>query len=289
MAWPPPKNKKFRARGNTSSFVTELGECEQGLLEAIFSTALWGDGLCGKEWRQQRRAQRETDVGMKAGIEVKVAQSCPTLWDPMDYTVHGILQARILEWVAVPFSRGSSQPRDGTQVSAWQADSLPAEPQGSPRRLEWVAYPFSSRSSRPRNWTGISRITGQFFINWAIRKAHHVWDILLNTNLWILITALWSIFCYYQPHFHFFIFWSWPTSDVFIYNSHLRGIINSGFKFTLTYQAVQCHPACLTYTQSTSCETPGWMKHMMESRLLGKISITSDMQMIPHLWQEVKN
>jgi len=48
---------------------------------------------------------------------VKVALSCPTLWDPTDYTVYGILQARILEWVAFPFSRGSSQPRDRTQVS----------------------------------------------------------------------------------------------------------------------------------------------------------------------------
>ena len=48
--------------------------------------------------------------------EVEVAQSCPTLCDPMDYTVHGIFQARILEWVAFPFSRGSSQPRDGTQI-----------------------------------------------------------------------------------------------------------------------------------------------------------------------------
>ena len=44
--------------------------------------------------------------------KVKVAQLCPTLCDPMDCIVHGILQARILEWVAVPFSRGSSQPRD---------------------------------------------------------------------------------------------------------------------------------------------------------------------------------
>ena len=50
-------------------------------------------------------------------MKVKVAQSCPTLCDPMDYTVHGILQARVLEWVAAPFSRGSSRPRDGTQVS----------------------------------------------------------------------------------------------------------------------------------------------------------------------------
>ena len=48
---------------------------------------------------------------------VKVAQSCPTLCDSMDYRVHGILQATILEWVAFSFSRGSSQPRDRTQVS----------------------------------------------------------------------------------------------------------------------------------------------------------------------------
>ena len=48
---------------------------------------------------------------------VKVTHSCLTLCDPMDYTVHGILQARISEWVASPFSRGSSQPRDRTHVS----------------------------------------------------------------------------------------------------------------------------------------------------------------------------
>ena len=50
-------------------------------------------------------------------MEVKVAQSSPTLYNPMDYAVHGILQARILQWVVVPFSRGSSQPKDQTQVS----------------------------------------------------------------------------------------------------------------------------------------------------------------------------
>ena len=48
---------------------------------------------------------------------VKGAQSRLTFCDPMDYMVHGILQARLLEWVAFPFSRGSSQPRDGSQVS----------------------------------------------------------------------------------------------------------------------------------------------------------------------------
>ena len=59
--------------------------------------------------------------------KAKVAQSYLTLCDPMDYTVHEILQARILEWVAFPFSRGSSQHRDWIQSLALQADSLPAE------------------------------------------------------------------------------------------------------------------------------------------------------------------
>ena len=62
----------------------------------------------------------------------KVAQSCLTLCNPMDYRVHGILQARI---------------------------------------LEWVAFPFSSGSSPPRNSTSISCIAGGFFTNWAVREA----------------------------------------------------------------------------------------------------------------------
>ena len=70
-------------------------------------------------------------------MKVKVTQSCPTLCDPMDYRVLGILQARILEWVAFPFSRGSSQPKD----CRWILYQLSHK--GSPRVLEWVAYPFS--------------------------------------------------------------------------------------------------------------------------------------------------
>ena len=69
--------------------------------------------------------------------QVKVAQSCPTLGDPVDYTVHGILQAWILEQVAVPFSKGSSQPRDQTQVS---------------------------------------HIAGGFFTSWATREAQEYWS-----------------------------------------------------------------------------------------------------------------
>ena len=53
----------------------------------------------------------------KLKVKVKIARSCRTLCNPMDYTVCGILQARILEWVAFPFSRESSQPRDRIHVS----------------------------------------------------------------------------------------------------------------------------------------------------------------------------
>ena len=91
--------------------------------------------------------------------EVKVAQSCPTFCDPMDYTVHGILQARILEWIAFPFSWGSSQPRDRTQGLPHYGQILyQLSHKGSPRTLDWVAYPFSSGSSWPRNWTGVVKM-----------------------------------------------------------------------------------------------------------------------------------
>ena len=76
-------------------------------------------------------------------VSEKVAKLCPTLWDPMDYTVYGIFQARILEWVAFPFSRGSSQHRDGTQVS---------------------------------------RIASVFFSSWATREAHTLSYSLLTQN-----------------------------------------------------------------------------------------------------------
>ena len=54
-------------------------------------------------------------------------------------------------------------------------------------------------------------------------------------------------------------------------------------------KAAYCHPAYLTSMQSTPCEMPGWMKHKLESKLPGEISIISDMQMIPPLWQKAKN
>ena len=54
------------------------------------------------------------------------------------------------------------------------------------------------------------------------------------------------------------------------------------------FKGIYCHPAYLTYMQSTSCEMPDWMKLKLESRLPGEIPITSDMQVTPPLWQKVK-
>ena len=64
---------------------------------------------------------------------------------------------------------------------------------------------------------------------------------------------------------------------------------HTGSKLGKEYiKAVYCHPAYLTYMQSTSREMPDWMKQKLESRLPGEISITSDMQMTPPLWQKMK-
>ena len=84
--------------------------------------------------------------GLKEKVKVKVSQWCPTLFDPMDCIVPGIVQARILEWVAFPFSRGSSQPGIKPRYPALQVDSLPAGLQGKPKNtgvgslplLQWI-------------------------------------------------------------------------------------------------------------------------------------------------------
>ena len=86
-------------------------------------------------------------------VKALISQLCPTLCNPMDYSppdssVYGILQARILEWVPVLFSRGSFQPRDPTQFSYIASRFFyHLSHQGSPRTLEWVAYPFFSGNS----------------------------------------------------------------------------------------------------------------------------------------------
>ena len=95
--------------------------------------------------------------------ESEVTQSCLTLCDLVDCSlqsssVHGILQARILEWVAISFSRGSSQPSSSVH-GILQA-----------RILEWVAISFSRGSSQPTDRTRVSRIGGRRFNLWATRE-----------------------------------------------------------------------------------------------------------------------
>ena len=85
---------------------------------------------------QNKGKRRETGcwVCVLGGrVKVRVIQSCLTLCDPLDYTVHRILQARILKWVVFPFSGDLPKPGIEPRSPALQADSLPAEPQGKPR------------------------------------------------------------------------------------------------------------------------------------------------------------
>ena len=111
----------------------------------------------------QSEVKSERKIQIMYIKKVKVTQSCPTLCDLMDYTVCGILQARILEWVAFPFSRGSSKPKDQTDLLyCWQI-LYQLSHNRSPRILEWVAYPFSRGSFQPKNQTGVSCTAGRFF------------------------------------------------------------------------------------------------------------------------------
>ena len=111
-------------------------------------------------------------------MEVLVPQSCLTLCDstPPGSSTHGILQAKTLDWIAMPFSSGSSRPRDRTQVFSLQADSLPFEPQAGcrmePRRHRWTEQLEQSRgrftceadlglkTQKPRNCKSVTQHSG---------------------------------------------------------------------------------------------------------------------------------
>ena len=129
-----------------------------------------------------------------------VSDSCdPMDWSPPGSSVLGIFQARILEWIAISFSRGSFRPRNWAQVPCiagtfftdWAmreahmsaqscptlCDPMDCSPPGSSvhgmllaRILEWVAIPFSRGSFRPRNQTQISYTAGILFTIWVTRK-----------------------------------------------------------------------------------------------------------------------
>ena len=102
-------------------------------------------------------------LGFRSLAKVKVAQLCLTLCDPMDYTVHGILQARILEWVAFPSPGDLPNPGIEPRFPALWGDSSPAEPPAKPKNTGVGSVPFSRGPSHPRDHTRVSCTAGGFF------------------------------------------------------------------------------------------------------------------------------
>ena len=122
---------------------------------------------------------------------------------------------------AFPFSRGSSQLSDRTQVDCrWILYQLSHK--GSPRILEWVAYPFSSGSSQPRNQTGFSCIAGGFFTNYAMRKAPYV-CVCVCVCVYIYITFV----CVYV--YMCICIYVWVC--IYIYTPHLLNLFISQWTF----------------------------------------------------------
>ena len=89
----------------------------------------------------------------------------------MDYTVHGILQARILEWVAFPLSKGSSQSRIEPMSPILQVDSSPAKPQGKPKNIGKDSLSLLQQIFPTQESNQVSYIAGRFFTKWVIREA----------------------------------------------------------------------------------------------------------------------
>ena len=109
-------------------------------------------------------------------VKMKLLSRVRLFMTPMDFSlpvssVHGIFHVRILEWVAISFSRESSQSKDWTQVSHTAGRLYHLSYQGS-HKVEWVA--FSRGSSWPRDRTWVSCIAGRFFTIWSIREALHI-------------------------------------------------------------------------------------------------------------------
>ena len=109
--------------------------------------------------------------------KVKVAQSSPALCNPIDYTVHGILQARILEWVAFPFSKGSSQPRDRTQVSRLAGGFFTSWAKREAREY-WSGYPLSSGSLSLLQQIFLTQESNRSLLHcrWILYQLSYVWS-----------------------------------------------------------------------------------------------------------------
>ena len=152
-----PKQRVF---SKTGPCRVSVGKGEYG--KNTWRKALWNAGK-----------QQQQIWSSNAGSSIYVcACSCVCMYGYVAPPSIGV-SSKILEWVAMSSSRGSSQPRDGTQISliagrfftswaTWEAQES----------WRWVVYPFSRGSSWPRNQTRVSCIAGGFFTSWAPREAH---------------------------------------------------------------------------------------------------------------------
>ena len=135
LAWrrkwqPTPVSLPGESQGQRSLVGCHLwGHIELDTTEVTAAAASWKEMSFTEETEREPcwRGRVTALVSTLLQVNVKVAQSFLTLFHPMDYTVHGVLQARILEWVGFPFSRGSSNSGIEPRSPTLQADSLPAE------------------------------------------------------------------------------------------------------------------------------------------------------------------
>ena len=223
---------------------------------------------------------------MKVKSESEVAQSYLTLRDPMDCSppgssIHGIFQARVLEWGAIAFSVwlygpwNSPGQKTGVGCHSLLQGIFPTQGpnpgfphcrqilyqlshQQSPRILEWVAYPFSSRSSRPRNQTGVSCIAGRFFTSWATRED----PILLNkkNNIWDFRVPV--------------AYFPWTVFVVLPYKVHLVTVY---LKIALYFVCVCADSQwCPTLCDPMDWSPPGSSVHgILQARILEWVAISS--------------
>ena len=188
-----------------------LQELTQVMPQAVWHMCKWLENKCNNHSSLKFCCKQRNYLFGKKGLDsqwlrnglenrtellVKVTQSCLTPWDPMDCIVHGILQARILEWVAAFFSRGSSQSSDRTYISHIAVNSLSAEPQGKPQNTgvgnlsllqgifptqesnrgllhcRWILYQLSYQGSpveRTTEWKELTNLCAVPFLkNWSI-------------------------------------------------------------------------------------------------------------------------
>ena len=143
----------MKARYNHKKYLTvKLSKTSKGLIPMSLLKGIKDSNASLSNWatliiNHWKAYEGSTDYSAMK-VKVKITQLCLTLCDPMDYTVHGILQARILEWAAFPFSGDLPNLGIEPRSPSLEADFYQLSHNGSPRILEWIAYPFSSRSSQ---------------------------------------------------------------------------------------------------------------------------------------------